>query len=410
MQESALTLDQLRQAYIMRAQALGAQSLQQLSPMSCLEEEKEEEEEEEWESEETPNESMTAARALEIRRAELNRPRTGYEKFKLWIWNSYKTWAFLPLKTLEILSEIFVGPLAALSFLALMLLGGLIGITVGIAIGVIGKIFGIGFMYPFVVTLVAFLFIALAVWLLPIIVYVVAYSVIHCIINFVFGGIGAVVGLLTSFGLLFMDPHPYWEQREAQEILENMDRAPTIFNRFAAALADPVTAVAREVAPDQIEEMRFSDFNPNIAIITDPATGEKKHFTSKTEVIIKASDGNYYLQTEFDMAKGEKIPKLADVTYNSTTDTDIVRPECLKEKFVDGVTTCAITREELFQKNAVRTPYGNYYDRDVLAMHLRTCSFDPLNKKPLTMDYVRDTVGRKLTDDKVVTASATATL
>lgn len=320
--------------------------------------------------------------------AELNQPRTRYQKFKMWIWNSYKTWNFLPLKTLEFLNEIFIGPLVILSFLAIMLLGGFIGITAGIAFGVIGKIFGIGFTNTFLVTLAAFLLIAFIVWLLPIFVYAVFYSTIHCIINFVFGGIGAILGLLTSFGLFFMDPHAYWERREAQEILEYIEHEPTTFVRIVDAVADPVATIIKEVSPDGIKEMNFSDFNPNIPIITDIETGEKKPLVDQDQEVIKASDGNYYLQTEFEEAIDRKIPKMATITYDRAK--GVVRPKCLKEKFVEGQTQCTISGEVLLRKDAVRTVYGQYYDRAILAEWVNAHGTDPSTVRPLSMRFTSE--------------------
>jgi len=342
----------------------------------------------------------------------LESPLSKFGKFKLWVWNSYKTWSYVSTQIIYKLNQwvvsFFIGVFFGLLVLE-MLFGGFI---ITLIAYIIGKIFfNTGLLKALLVTLLILGSCTLLLMIVPSLIYEGLYFITYNVTKTAFGIIGIVVGILTSFMLIFTEPKNYWLQHEQAERTEHN----TTFNQLRVLLgtlrgalrgneeeayvlpaeAMPMTSARQTqtqfTIPDQ-KFLKFANFNPNIPIINDLVLNTKRPLTDEEQnesTIIKASDGNYYLKAQFEQAKNED--RLSNVTYDPTDEV----PLCLKVKFVANNTVCAITQNSIDkQEQAVRTIYGDYYDETSLLTWLEGYgdipghSKDPQNKGYLSIAYI----------------------
>lgn len=328
-------------------------------------------------------------------------PQTGYERFKLWIWNSMATWMLLAISPNPItITIVIIATCVSIYFIAqftleiimtfeasiILYAAILLGITIPIdvlALLLITACFLIIFLiYHAFESLTGYDISERIIWGISLVL-VAAIAV-------VFIAIGLIVGLVTSFALFFKAPHP--QEYTLEDLYEATIQAIDYPQPSAVYTRPEIPDLEQNILeniPEIDLEFKFADFNPNIAIITDIQTGKKKPLTDQNQKVIKASNHNYYLQTEFDQAA------LSDVICGPI----YLVPEYLKEKFVDGQNTCPITQEVILRENAVRAiPYGHYYDKSAIINALKRRLEDPISRQPLTAKYLSHIDGTPLSE------------
>lgn len=323
-----------------------------------------------------------------------------------WLDNSYRTWTYLPL----VLVRGFFIPLYLLSFAFLFLLAicaFCAGAAVALmALGPAGILLGpfIGIFFSTVISFTA-LTIPSALFL--------AQMVLEIAIKISFGAIGLTVGLISLPLLQYFEPHDGWtrfdSQRADREEIDNSGLFSILFSLRVVTTflgltprpeGNPHLPTTEDDASNQstyqsintqlsvdetkitktwMESLDFSDFNPNVTRCA--LTGQDLGLTAEQIArpddnplkVIKHSNGEYYL-----------------INNNDIEESDRIVPTNLREKFVNGQTTCPVTLSVLGTNDTVpvRSPYGHYFDSNMIKTWLKQKQECPITRQFLTKDML----------------------
>lgn len=340
----------------------------------------------------------------------------GSWKLQLWLWNSSIIFA-TPISWLFSLLSIIYLILAAIIVLVITLVGSIVGAIFGF-VAVLNACEGdwdwetyeesIDFFSK------SFFWLAVVLTMVPFFILKRGLDVINQIS---FGLIGLMIGAITSFLLLcgftprkfnLKDDVQRAENMRANELrLEQKMRSPVTYHYLYAKFESVVSQYwgAQSNLPNidsRITDVAldFIDFNPNTTqcAIThqliipsqermegEPENADpgEEYKEEKEKIAVKGSNGCYYLKSELD--KQHQVGRLLHISYNAFH----VVPQKLYRPFIDGTTTCALTRQPLFRETAVRSIYGDYFDKNQLQAKLQQQEdICPVTGKFLTMAYV----------------------